>query len=171
MHDSGGIAGGDDAEVHAITNFLQSRSNAKYLKDQVHCIWCVTSKLPLPSSVGLLTFTIRYCLSLQHDRPLDKFDRKFLGNLSKNVGPVPVIIIFTKFDSLVARHREILSRQRPRLPDIRLDETAEAKASQEFETRYLKAMQEATKSYPKRVPYVRVGRMQHHERGGAERGQ
>ena len=82
-----------------------------------------------------------------------------------------MIVIFTKFDSLVARHRDILSRQRPRLPDVRFDETAEAKASQEFETTYLKDMQDATKKYPKRVPYVRVGRMQGYEYGGAEHGQ
>jgi hypothetical protein len=91
--------------------------------------------------------------------------------MSSFVGPVPVIVLFTKFDSLIAKHRDILSRQRPRLPDVRLDETAEAKASQEFETRYLKAMHEATKKYPKRVPYVRVGRMQRYEFGGAEHGQ
>jgi hypothetical protein len=82
-----------------------------------------------------------------------------------------VIVIFTKFDSLVARHRDILSRQRPRLQDVRLDETAEAKASQEFEARYLKDMQDVTKKYPKRVPYVRVGRMQGLDDGGAEHGQ
>ena len=91
--------------------------------------------------------------------------------MSLFVGPVPVIVIFTKFDCLVAKHKDILSRQRPRLSDIRLDETAEAKASQEFETRYLKAMLDATKKYPKRIPYVRVGRMQKYEFGGAEHGQ
>lgn len=39
VHDSGGIEGGDDTAVQAIIRFLQARSNAKYLKDQVHCIW------------------------------------------------------------------------------------------------------------------------------------
>jgi hypothetical protein len=39
VHDSGGIEGGDDVAVQAVTNFLQAHNNAKYLKDQIHCIW------------------------------------------------------------------------------------------------------------------------------------
>lgn len=85
LHDSQGFEPGEDRNFQTVVNFLKARKNMPDVKDQVHAVWLC---FPVPLSADERLF----------ERGVEEFFRmKATGEL----GPVPIITIFTKYDTLV----------------------------------------------------------------------
>jgi len=81
FHDSQGFEAGSDEELQEVMRFIKSRAGGKELKKQLHAIW--------------------YCIPTDNEaRMLSGPEQELLTNCS--AGPVPLVVIFTKFDSLEA---------------------------------------------------------------------
>ncbi|KDQ13947.1 hypothetical protein BOTBODRAFT_110782 [Botryobasidium botryosum FD-172 SS1] len=82
FHDSRGFEAGSDEEMKAVTEFIQKKGDSRELKDQLHVIW--------------------YCIPTDNEaRLLSGPEQELLRKCS--AGPVPLVVIFTKFDSLEAK--------------------------------------------------------------------
>ncbi|KDQ09381.1 hypothetical protein BOTBODRAFT_117217, partial [Botryobasidium botryosum FD-172 SS1] len=82
FHDSRGFEAGSDEELQAVTNFLRSKGNERSLRKQLHAIW--------------------YCIPTDNEaRLLSGPEQELLKQCS--IGPVPLVVIFTKLDSLEAK--------------------------------------------------------------------
>ncbi|KZT37749.1 hypothetical protein SISSUDRAFT_825033 [Sistotremastrum suecicum HHB10207 ss-3] len=91
LHDSRGLESGSTESLETIRAFLESRRGVP-LSEQVHVIW--------------------YCVQIPvaGERPFEAGDQAFFQDLlGKN--NVPLIVVFTKFDKLQFRQRQ-LARQR-----------------------------------------------------------
>ncbi|KDQ15321.1 hypothetical protein BOTBODRAFT_108895, partial [Botryobasidium botryosum FD-172 SS1] len=82
FHDSRGFEAGSDEELKAVREFIQRKGSSRELKDQLHVIW--------------------YCI------PTDNVARLLSGPEQEllrmcSAGSVPLVVIFTKFDSLEAK--------------------------------------------------------------------
>ncbi|KAG9039783.1 hypothetical protein FRB95_007210 [Tulasnella sp. JGI-2019a] len=78
FHDSRGLECGSEKELNEIREFLVQRANNE--RDAVHVIW--------------------YCVSANSCRPLVSAERQFF---ERGRGDVPVVVIFTKLDGLIAK--------------------------------------------------------------------
>ncbi|KAG9036447.1 hypothetical protein FRB95_008745 [Tulasnella sp. JGI-2019a] len=78
FHDSRGIECGSANELNEMREFLIQR--AKNATNAIHVIW--------------------YCISANSDRPLVPAERQFF---ERDMGKVPVVVIFTKLDGLETR--------------------------------------------------------------------
>ncbi|KAF8349617.1 hypothetical protein F5887DRAFT_914534 [Amanita rubescens] len=78
FHDSQGFEAGANEEMETVWNFIEKRSAAPKLKDQLHAIW--------------------YCIPMEGSRPLLSAELEFF---TKGTGNVPLITIFTKFDAQI----------------------------------------------------------------------
>ncbi|KAF8349619.1 hypothetical protein F5887DRAFT_1128636 [Amanita rubescens] len=78
FHDSQGFEAGESGEMEIVWNFIEERSAASELKDQLHAIW--------------------YCIPMEGSRPLLTAELEFF---TKGTGNVPLITIFTKFDAQI----------------------------------------------------------------------
>ncbi|KDQ17292.1 hypothetical protein BOTBODRAFT_172345 [Botryobasidium botryosum FD-172 SS1] len=86
FHDSPGFESGDTKELDLVRQFITERAKEKSIKKQLHVIW--------------------YCLPTDNDaRLLSASERNFFQEY--DTGHVPIIMIFTKFDSLDARAFQI----------------------------------------------------------------
>ncbi|KDQ06500.1 hypothetical protein BOTBODRAFT_121416, partial [Botryobasidium botryosum FD-172 SS1] len=82
FHDSRGFEAGSDEELNKVTEFIRSKGNSRELRKQLHVIW--------------------YCIPTDNEaRLLSGPEQELLRECS--AGPVPLVVIFTKFDSLEAR--------------------------------------------------------------------
>ncbi|KII91897.1 hypothetical protein PLICRDRAFT_38777 [Plicaturopsis crispa FD-325 SS-3] len=79
FHDSSGFEGASVAEVTLMKNFIEKRLQGALLEEQLHAIW--------------------YCLPVDDARPFSPAEKEFFKG---GTGPVPVILIFTKMDGLLA---------------------------------------------------------------------
>ncbi|KAF8347742.1 hypothetical protein F5887DRAFT_1258347, partial [Amanita rubescens] len=86
FHDSPGFKPGSVKEMESIWKFIEKRSAATDLKDQLHAIW--------------------YCIPVDSSQPLAPVELQFF---SKGTGKVPLVAIFTKFDGLVIQEHANLS--------------------------------------------------------------
>ncbi|KAF8325020.1 hypothetical protein F5887DRAFT_901914 [Amanita rubescens] len=80
FHDSQGFEAGASKEVEIVWNFIEKRSAATELSDQLHAIWYL------------------YCIPMEGSRPLLSAELEFF---KKGAGNVPLITIFTKFDAQI----------------------------------------------------------------------
>ncbi|KDQ09917.1 hypothetical protein BOTBODRAFT_116620, partial [Botryobasidium botryosum FD-172 SS1] len=82
FHDSQGFEAGSDKELKSVTEFIRSKGNSRELRKQLHVIW--------------------YCIPTDNEaRLLSGPEQQLLRECT--AGPVPLVVIFTKFDSLEAR--------------------------------------------------------------------
>ncbi|KAF8329254.1 hypothetical protein F5887DRAFT_119034 [Amanita rubescens] len=78
FHDSQGFESGAKEELEVVWDFIEKRSAAAKLKNQLHAIW--------------------YCIPMDSSRPILPTELDFF---SKGTGKVPLVVIFTKFDGQV----------------------------------------------------------------------
>ncbi|KAG2049901.1 hypothetical protein BDR06DRAFT_1011681 [Suillus hirtellus] len=79
FHDSCGFEAGDQSYFNRVEAFITRRTKETKIRDQLHVIW--------------------YCI------PMDEASRSFTGAESRfffqcDIGSIPVIVLFTKFDAL-----------------------------------------------------------------------
>jgi len=79
FHDSRGFECGSIDETKIVQDFIKKRGESTEMAQQLHAIW--------------------YCLPTDTDRPILAADETFFQQ--RGTGNVPVIAIFTKFDSLI----------------------------------------------------------------------
>ncbi|KDQ09338.1 hypothetical protein BOTBODRAFT_88998, partial [Botryobasidium botryosum FD-172 SS1] len=83
FHDSQGFEAGSDEELQAVMTFIKDRAGGKSLGEQLHAIW------------------YEYCIPTDNEaRMLSGPEKELLASCI--TGPVPLVVIFTKFDSLEA---------------------------------------------------------------------
>ncbi|KAF8715316.1 hypothetical protein AX14_012626, partial [Amanita brunnescens Koide BX004] len=111
FHDSRGFESGATEELDIAWEFIERKSAATELRDQLHAIW--------------------YCIPMDSRRPLLSAELEFF---SKGTGKVPLVVIFTKFDGQIVQ-------QSIDLDDMENDEDkwdlARKKADEAFQTVYL----------------------------------
>jgi len=78
FHDSQGFEAGDNKELQDVWRFIEQRSAAVEVGDQLHAIW--------------------YCIPMDDSRPILSSELEFF---TKGTGKVPLVNAFTKFDALV----------------------------------------------------------------------
>ncbi|KAF8733304.1 hypothetical protein AX14_003941 [Amanita brunnescens Koide BX004] len=78
FHDSPGFESGANEEINNVWKFIDKRSNANELSEQLHAIW--------------------YCIPMDSPRPLLDAELQFF---MKGTGKVPLVTIFTKFDAQI----------------------------------------------------------------------
>ncbi|KAM0426009.1 hypothetical protein ACHAPT_008638 [Fusarium lateritium] len=101
LHDSGGFEAGDLKCVDEIHAFIKHRREQHDLADQLHCIW--------------------YCISCRSNRPIESAEKEFF--LNADVGDIPVVVVFTQFDTLVDDHfNQLRRRQRNRGKAVDMDQ-------------------------------------------------
>ncbi|KAH7253079.1 hypothetical protein NW759_013706 [Fusarium solani] len=101
LHDSGGFEAGDLKCVDEIHKFIKHRREQPNLADQLHCIW--------------------YCISCRSNRPIESAEKEFF--LNADVGDIPVVVVFTQFDTLVDDHFcQLRRRQRNRGKAVDMDQ-------------------------------------------------
>jgi len=77
FHDSEGFESGSKLETDTVSKFVKERTSTGDFKEQLHAIWV--------------------CIPTDNDQPLLTAD---LEVFCRGAGPVPIIVIFTKTDSL-----------------------------------------------------------------------
>ncbi|KDQ09922.1 hypothetical protein BOTBODRAFT_116536, partial [Botryobasidium botryosum FD-172 SS1] len=82
FHDSQGFEAGSEEELKTVTEFIRSKGGSRNMREQLHVIW--------------------YCIPTDNEaRLLSGPEQELLRECI--TGPVPLVVIFTKFDSLEAR--------------------------------------------------------------------
>jgi hypothetical protein len=74
FHDSGGFEAGSDVELKAVRSFIEYRSRASTLAEQLHAIWCVTLFYPICCNNAS---SQRFCLPVDDDRPFPEAEMAF----------------------------------------------------------------------------------------------
>ncbi|KIJ57412.1 hypothetical protein M422DRAFT_239010 [Sphaerobolus stellatus SS14] len=84
LHDSQGFEAGETTTLETVKQFIRSRSGSNVdIKDRVHAIWlCI--QIPVTGA-----------------RVFETGDEEFLKFI-KNSGEIPMVVVFTQFDSLVS---------------------------------------------------------------------
>ncbi|KAG6905810.1 hypothetical protein DXG01_000606 [Tephrocybe rancida] len=100
FHDSCGFEAGNTAELSDVKNFIVQRAKERRLRNRVHAIW--------------------YCIPLNDNRPVTKAEDTFFSECG--TGHVPVIVLFTKLDTLDTEGYQMLLKKNP---DISHDDAAE----------------------------------------------
>ncbi|KAJ7488000.1 hypothetical protein FB451DRAFT_730854 [Mycena latifolia] len=129
FHDSQGIEAGAEHDQNStlsteyLWNFLEKRSERTRIRDQVHAIW--------------------FCIPMDNPRaPSAEFELAFFNT---KCSPVPVIAVFTKFESLLDEAYNDLPEDDDS-SDADRDEEALKVAQSKFNATVLKAIQSTT--YP-----------------------
>ncbi|KAJ7466526.1 hypothetical protein FB451DRAFT_1261069 [Mycena latifolia] len=124
FHDSRGIEAGAEHEQNSplsteyLWNFLEKRSETTKIREQVHAIW--------------------FCIPMDNPRaPSAEFELAFF-NAKRS--PVPVIAVFTKFESLLDEAYDTLPEDDDS-SDAERDEEAYKTAQSKFKATILKAIQ------------------------------
>ena len=98
------------------------------------------------------------------------FEREFFKNIDAITGDIPVIVIFTKYDALIAQKQGVLGVQNPDWSNGKTRELAQGLASTEYESIYRKQVQDLLNKTSKRVDIEQVRRLQGLSSGGAQEG-
>ncbi|KAJ7466513.1 hypothetical protein FB451DRAFT_413784 [Mycena latifolia] len=124
FHDSRGIEAGAEHEQNSplrteyLWSFLEKRSGTTKIREQVHAIW--------------------FCIPMDNPRaPSAEFELAFFNS---KCSPVPVIAVFTKFESLLDEAYDSLPED-DNLSDTERDEEACKVAQSKFKATVLKAIQ------------------------------
>ncbi|KAF8558531.1 hypothetical protein OG21DRAFT_1519869 [Imleria badia] len=81
FHDSQGFEAGREDEFLTMKKFIADRAKTTFLKKRLHAIW--------------------YCISMDKlDRAIQRSEEMFFGECDP--GNIPVVVLFTKFDALLA---------------------------------------------------------------------
>jgi len=120
------------------------------VKDQIHCIW--------------------YCIACEGGRAVQTFEKKFFGKFQEITGDIPVIVIFTKYDALVAKKSHTYGLQNPDWPNSKTIKIGEGAAAIDFESIYRGQVQAELVKSKKKVDMERVHRLQPPSEGGVRMG-
>ncbi|KAJ7226791.1 hypothetical protein GGX14DRAFT_693003 [Mycena pura] len=112
LHDSMGFEPGNTKTFETAKKFLESRGEKVPLKERVHAIWL--------------------CIQVPHadSRVFETGDEQFL-ELAATV-KVPVVVVFTQFDTLYSRMEEELTDEEMELPDEDIQQLCSQRADAEF---------------------------------------
>ncbi|KAF8629773.1 hypothetical protein AX15_003278 [Amanita polypyramis BW_CC] len=133
LHDSEGYEPGEEKKFGVLERFVRKRSQKKRVADRIHAIWlCIT----VPFVDG---------------RIFEDGDEK-LFQLDRN--KVPIIVVFTKYDLLVAAATT-------RLGKVGTDESTLPVMCQEmaekiFQDKCIRPFEELTKGISEKIPYLQV---------------
>ncbi|KDQ53281.1 hypothetical protein JAAARDRAFT_197451 [Jaapia argillacea MUCL 33604] len=110
LHDSQGYQPGDVKNFETLKRFVAERKKMPDKKDRIHAIWlCIAT--PFAGS-----------------RVLETGDEKIFD---LDLGKVPVVVVFTKYDVLVAKHRQKLCQDK--VDHAEIDEKCGELAREEFD--------------------------------------
>ena len=104
IHDSRGWQAGSDKELELIAKFLRHRAFQKDAAQALHVIWYATiskrrSSCPM---IGLLTVDVpRFCVDSDVSR-IEEADKRTFETIAQFSNHVPVFVIGTKKDKLIA---------------------------------------------------------------------
>ncbi|KAJ3481217.1 hypothetical protein NLI96_g7813 [Meripilus lineatus] len=122
FHDSEGFEAGGASEVERVKTFIRERGGNSDLKNQLHAIWI--------------------CIPMDDERPVSEHSAE-LNFFDLGTGKIPVVAVFTKFDSMIMKCWN-------ELDDTRFIEGSQAEAKQKaveiFEKEYLPRVQ--NRNYP-----------------------
>ncbi|KAJ7289311.1 hypothetical protein C8J57DRAFT_1277312 [Mycena rebaudengoi] len=143
FHDSMGFEAGTATELKEVERFLASRAQKEQLKDRVHAIW--------------------YCLSTSGDRSMTEAEMSFFH---MNTGDVPIIVIFTKVDTLERKAFNKLLRQGVPFSDAKREAPAEAEAA--FQRDYFKQLEHYLQGNERTSAPVRIMQLRDMNKDGAD---
>jgi len=129
FHDSRGIEAGATNEMQIIQDFISERATARSLNEKLHAIW--------------------YCIPTDNARLVTAAELQFFDQIDPN--GVPVVLIFTKFESQEA-HAFGKLQETHSLDDALAQ--APQQARQEFEQHHLSRFKDR-KYPPKEVIYLK----------------
>ncbi|KAF8625886.1 hypothetical protein AX15_005146 [Amanita polypyramis BW_CC] len=129
VHDSQGYETADTEKFNTLTSFILKRSRKDRVADRLHAIWLC---IPVPFAGG---------------RVLEIGDEKIFEYQNK----VPIIVVFTKFDLLVA---SVMARTKCSSIDER--QRCSEIARKEFKDKHSQAFKNLTKNISSTVPHVLV---------------
>jgi len=129
FHDSRGIEAGATNEIQAIQDFISERATARSLDKKLHAIW--------------------YCIPTDNNRLVTAAELQFFDQIDPN--GVPVILIFTKFESQEA---DAFRRLQETCSDDDALLQAPQKARQNFEQDHLSRFRDR-RYPPKEVIYLK----------------
>ena len=104
FHDSRGFEAGDAEELNLVQAFIEKRSRARNVNEQLHAIWCVCV-LALRRTkfldAGKFYFLSRYCIPTSDDRPITKAEKMFFNECGTGLGKCHLIKYVTMKDESV----------------------------------------------------------------------
>ena len=84
FHDSRGFEAGGDRELKLVQEFIQQRSKAKNVNEQLHAIWCVGTGFYRTNK--LLTQRKRFCVGTAFQQLTTDLSLLLRSSFSMNVG-------------------------------------------------------------------------------------
>ena len=85
FHDSRGFEIGGERELKVVQRFIEQRSKADNVEEQLHAIWCVGATCIYRTN-QFLTVLFRYCISTTDDRPITAAEKKFFNKCGTGLG-------------------------------------------------------------------------------------
>ena len=76
FHDSPGFEAGGDQEIDDVLSFLQEKTKANEVKDQIHAIWCIFF---YPLMISHSRHVFRFCFTPDVSRPLLGLEQMFFN--------------------------------------------------------------------------------------------
>jgi len=136
LHDSKGFEHGDIGNVKTVQKFIEERNNMPEIKDKLHAVW--------------LCFGIQPAGGRMFETGVEAFlTLKNKGEL----GSMPVIAVFTKYDKLISRAmRTMDSSRRDGLSEQAISDLAKRDADAHLQEQYLTPF----KRVGKEIPHVTI---------------
>ncbi|KAG8777722.1 hypothetical protein FRC15_011152 [Serendipita sp. 397] len=143
LHDSRGFEPGETSNFDAVCNFIRSRNGKPALKDRLHAIWIC---MAIPASGSRILET--------------GVEKLFRLKTNGDLGDVPMISVFTKFDELVDREVMNLEMADNDLNDEEIFNLGRQNANQAFEGECVEPFRMSSNV---RIPYKAVSTQQGYE--------
>ena len=88
FHDSRGFEAGGARELKLVQQFIEKRSKARNVHNQLHAIWCVCTYLyrSIFLTGGKKIVLGRYCIPTSDDRPITAAEKKFFNECGTGIG-------------------------------------------------------------------------------------
>lgn len=86
LHTSANFGSGDNGAYKAVCDFLKAKQQSSNVADHIHCIW--------------------YCVSCDDDRTIHGLEAEFFRELPSLAPATPAILVFTKYEELIASVRQ-----------------------------------------------------------------
>ncbi|RDB24104.1 hypothetical protein Hypma_008545 [Hypsizygus marmoreus] len=139
LHDSRGFEPGEEHNVEIVQDFINQRSRQRDVKDKLHAVW-LCFEIPTSGS-----------------RLFESGSERFLKmKINGELGDVPIIAVFTKFDELVSSEKYDIAKDpstREGLSGDAITELATEKAAARVQEECIKPFEEWVKG---KVPHVTV---------------
>ncbi|KAM6495248.1 hypothetical protein JOM56_009871 [Amanita muscaria] len=136
LHDSQGYEPGDDKKFNLLERFITERSRKRRVADRLHAIWLCIS---VPYAGG---------------RIFETGDEKIF-KLNRNKVPVPIIVVFTKYDLLVTTVRAQLRKNGEGKGSV-MDKKCQELAAKSYDENCVTPFKVLTREVPESIPYTHV---------------